>query len=411
MTNAPTPIRQAEALFLSGDYTAAMALCCELQLKDDVQLQNASTLLVGVALAEYRCFEEIADALAALAQVRPLSFGLSLMRMRGHIELNEISAARQVFWQLFEMASIPAEVQSLAQVAPCMFEFRALYLSLEKLLSKLDNIAPPPYITLDAAIVRAGILLSMGDRQEFLSLISLTRQIIPAAPGELGLMQKMAARFEAYQDNDAATSKIFCIGLSKTATTSLNEALNLLDYLSAHWANPVTGKLLDDEDIPLFDSLGDTPISYRFEELYHSYPNARFIYTRRDTAQWEQSVLRHYAASHRNRQAQNFESFAHCNRHAQEFSYGERSRTLSNALYFNNHSFADAYHDFDRRVHRFFADKPAARFLEIDITGGDGWDKLCPFLAKAIPDMPFPWEYKTRLIFDAEAKTHGDSPQ
>ncbi|MBI3903485.1 MAG: hypothetical protein HY306_11205 [Nitrosomonadales bacterium] len=380
-----------------------MALCCELQLADDLHLRNESTLLVGVALAEYRCFAEIANALDALAQNRNLSFGLASMRMRSHIELNEISAASQIFRQLSDMARTAGEIGILVKAAPCIFECAALYHELGKLLSALERIAPPSALPLDAAIVRAGILLSLGNRAGFMNLVSQTRGMDPAAHEELDLMQQMAARLEAHQASGAATAKIFCIGLSKTATTSLNKALGLLGYLSAHWANPITGKLLDDEDIPLFDSLGDTPVSYRFEELYHSYPNARFIYSQRDPAPWEKSVTKHYAASHRDRQAQNFATLSRFNHHAQEISYGERARRLNNCVYFNDRSFVDAYRNFDRRVRRFFEDKPASCFLEVDIFSGDGWNMLCPFLEKPIPDTPFPWEYQTRLIIEGKS--------
>ena len=27
----------------------------------------------------------------------------------------------------------------------------------------------------------------------------------------------------------------------------------------------------------------------------------------------------------------------------------------------------------------------------MDITAGDGWEKLCPFIGHDIPDMPFPF--------------------
>ncbi|HEX8335676.1 MAG TPA: sulfotransferase [Pyrinomonadaceae bacterium] len=39
---------------------------------------------------------------------------------------------------------------------------------------------------------------------------------------------------------------------------------------------------------------------------------------------------------------------------------------------------------------------PARRLLVMDITAGDGWEVLCPFLGVEIPDRPFPHENRTR---------------
>ena len=36
-------------------------------------------------------------------------------------------------------------------------------------------------------------------------------------------------------------------------------------------------------------------------------------------------------------------------------------------------------------------------YLEMNITQGDGWDKLCPYLDKDIPDTIFPHSNKGSL--------------
>jgi hypothetical protein len=37
---------------------------------------------------------------------------------------------------------------------------------------------------------------------------------------------------------------------------------------------------------------------------------------------------------------------------------------------------------------------PAERLLVMDISSGDGWSQLCPFLGVPIPAVPFPHEHK-----------------
>jgi hypothetical protein len=48
----------------------------------------------------------------------------------------------------------------------------------------------------------------------------------------------------------------------------------------------------------------------------------------------------------------------------------------------------------------------------MSITGGDGWQILCPFLDCAIPPVPFPFENKgiDRLQKVLEAMKSGQSP-
>ena len=40
-------------------------------------------------------------------------------------------------------------------------------------------------------------------------------------------------------------------------------------------------------------------------------------------------------------------------------------------------------------VEAYFEDQPR-RLLVMNITQGDGWDLLCPFLDKSVPDIMFP---------------------
>jgi hypothetical protein len=59
--------------------------------------------------------------------------------------------------------------------------------------------------------------------------------------------------------------------------------------------------------------------------------------------------------------------------------------TLAN----NKTKIMDYYCAHNQRVISFFAEHDAD-FITFDMPGGDGWEKLCHFLKKPVPDSPFP---------------------
>jgi hypothetical protein len=184
--------------------------------------------------------------------------------------------------------------------------------------------------------------------------------------------------------------KVFCIGLSKTGTTSLSAALGLLGYSSAHWDNKVTGAILSERDFFLFDALSDISISYHFEYLFHAYPNAKFIYTQRPVEEWKQSFLKHF------RRFQYGDTFDEMRTNAHNIfqSSGISGRILyAKALYFVHETPEAAYQAYDLRVKSFFA-QHKSRCLDFNLFNGNAWTSLCDFLNCPIPDKPFPHKNK-----------------
>ena len=51
--------------------------------------------------------------------------------------------------------------------------------------------------------------------------------------------------------------------------------------------------------------------------------------------------------------------------------------------------YVDRYKNHNREVNEYFKDRPDD-LLVMDVTAGDGWEKLCPFLGVDIPDIDFP---------------------
>jgi hypothetical protein len=172
--------------------------------------------------------------------------------------------------------------------------------------------------------------------------------------------------------------------LSKTATSSLDEALEVLGLRTIHWLNRYTETLLSESDLFLFDGFSDIVVSWRFEHLFTTFPNARFIYTTRRTTDWVRSITAHYERLHG----------VSAPRDLARAGFRERFNGAAGMaemnLYARHATWEEAYGEFDRRVRHFFADKPADKWLEMAVCEGEGWEKLCGFLGRPVPDRPFP---------------------
>lgn len=173
--------------------------------------------------------------------------------------------------------------------------------------------------------------------------------------------------------------KIFGVGLSKTGTTSLANALQILGFRTKDNMGVVrysAGDLssIDREVLEANDAFTDTPIPSFYRELDVAYPGSKFILTTRERAGWLKSCMKQFT---------------------QRFSEGqnEAQRQLFVDMYgtnvFESKQFGDGYDAFVGGVIEHFKGRPGS-LLIMDIAGGDGWEKLCPFLGRQAPDVPFP---------------------
>ena len=171
-------------------------------------------------------------------------------------------------------------------------------------------------------------------------------------------------------------SKVFGIGFHKTGTTSLKAALEILGYR-------VTGpNFVDDEDVaesvlskslaiaPEFNAFQDNPWPILYREMDQAFPGSKFILTIRDEAEWYTSALRQFGAR---------------TTPMRRFIYGAGSPLGNEA------SYRARYGSHNESVLQYFAARPGDLLL-MDITRGDGWDLLCPFLGCATPSHPFPYK-------------------
>lgn len=210
----------------------------------------------------------------------------------------------------------------------------------------------------------------------------------PELPRVLAALVALLPRIKEPRDVAERREKVFVIGLSKTGTKSITQALETMGYTTAHWVNPFTRALIDDDDFLLFDCCSDTPVSFRFEELAGRFANARFILTQRPLEPWMASFRGHYARSHG---VGELDAVRRRFDPAGELFHGPLYGRIHDRLYMRYGSLEEAYAAHDERVRDFFSGQARGRLLEFDMFRGDGWPELARFVGRPAPDEPFPW--------------------
>ncbi|MFN2261928.1 MAG: sulfotransferase family protein [Psychroflexus sp.] len=176
-------------------------------------------------------------------------------------------------------------------------------------------------------------------------------------------------------------SKIFCIGLNKTGTSSLHEAFKILGFKSVHFIDDDGQNIKDimednfhnNEDILKGISHYDAFSDWDRDETSHlifkafdqQYPNSKFILNTRDLDSWLNSRENHV------RRNQN--SF----------------RPKSAWLEIDRDAWATHYRRHHEAVYEYFRGRESD-LLIFDVTKGDSWDKLCDFLELEPPRLSFP---------------------
>lgn len=177
--------------------------------------------------------------------------------------------------------------------------------------------------------------------------------------------------------------RIFGIGLNKTGTISLHEALERLGYRSLHWGGPEVRKKIeaaaDDgrpllDDVDGYDAYSDIlALSERYDILDRQYPGSRFVLTTRPMEDWVESRR------------------AHVLRNQEKAARGEYTGTF---LVIEPDVWRAEFVAHHERVAAYFAGRDD--LLTFRIAEGDGWERLCPFLGHPVLDEPFPHRHKGR---------------
>jgi hypothetical protein len=190
--------------------------------------------------------------------------------------------------------------------------------------------------------------------------------------------------------------KVFGAGLSKTGTTSLQKAFDILGYKTLGFH---TDRLQDavvegraDANFRVYDDLDavfDLPVAHFYAELAEAYPDAKFILTLRDEDDWWPSIKNHFA--HRPVKYPRLFDLPK-RRKYKIFRKALRERVYGDASP-RETLYRQRYREHNARVQTLL---PPERLLVMNIMQGDGWDKLCGFLDVPKPEQPFPFENKAR---------------
>ncbi|KAH7125811.1 P-loop containing nucleoside triphosphate hydrolase protein [Dactylonectria macrodidyma] len=224
------------------------------------------------------------------------------------------------------------------------------------------------------------------------------------------------------------TPPLLCLGAARTGTASLMKALRILGYSSVHhgweacesdnlqWQCPTFDRANDatfpnlstyrgtpfsraewDELFGEYDAVSDIASHYA-ESLIPAYPDAKVILVERDIETWYKSVVPVVQASESPRyrafvtKLSNFTGYASgpvCFRMQQGWPRSDSSNDVLKYL-------KPAYARHNKYVRGAV---PSEQLLEFKLS--DGWEPLCRFLGKEVPNVPFPHvndsaEYKAR---------------
>lgn len=175
--------------------------------------------------------------------------------------------------------------------------------------------------------------------------------------------------------------KYFCIGLGRTGTSSLHHAFIALGLRSVHAPGDArTRHQIEQADYHL-DVVETTDLYYDqlmpviFPQMLDAFPDARFIYTIRDEDSW--------IRSHQNVDFINEPARVGSHRYFVRLA-------VFGCTVFSEDRYRWVFRDHDRRVRQFFDGALADRLLILDLSKGDGYEKLCPFLGLPVPQSPFP---------------------
>ena len=167
-------------------------------------------------------------------------------------------------------------------------------------------------------------------------------------------------------------TKVFGLGLSKTGTTALCQALKILGYKTAHFISV--------EEFSDYNAICDSPVPILYQRLDQMYPNSKFVLTMREQDKWLSSFKKHL-------KKWQFEKSI-------ELGSAKKDAVLTHfflygTLRYDPDKLIAGFNEYHQEVMAYFADRPND-LLIMDITKGDGWEKLCSFLELPIPDVEFP---------------------
>ncbi len=207
------------------------------------------------------------------------------------------------------------------------------------------------------------------------------------APLTADEIEKTMARPEIMESFAARNPKVFGIGLGRTGTKSLSMALDVLGFTVIHYPigetiyKEMTSGKFNFSILDEFDGITDITVSAYFRELDALYPGSKFVLTVRERESWLNSMEQHW-----------LNKPVHDSETGPSETQMRIRRFLRATVYgiytFNRERLANVHRVHEEQVREHF--KGRDNLLVMDVTQGDGWEKLCAFLDVPVVDAPFP---------------------
>jgi hypothetical protein len=188
-------------------------------------------------------------------------------------------------------------------------------------------------------------------------------------------------------------TRIFGIGMHKTATTSLHKAFQILGFDSLHWGRGEAPLIWEEVNaagrsmtLERFYAASDMPIPLLYQKLDEAYPGSKFILTIRDEAKWLKSVERLWDPEY--------------NATRWQWDVWPISNRLHKAMYgridFDAETFLARYRRHNAEVLEYFQHRPDDLLVMDMEDPRPPWWLLCSFLEVPVPSVKYPHEYRTR---------------
>ncbi|PIW36693.1 MAG: hypothetical protein COW24_03975 [Candidatus Kerfeldbacteria bacterium CG15_BIG_FIL_POST_REV_8_21_14_020_45_12] len=191
------------------------------------------------------------------------------------------------------------------------------------------------------------------------------------------------------------TPKIFCIGLSRTGTTTLTQALRILGFTALHYPLGCF-EIQRDQLLPIperfasADAFTDTPIALTYQKLDRLFPGSKFIHTIRPIESWLSScekiigrpITKEQPLWWRDEQNGLWEN------DGPKKMILIREQLFGSPL-FDKEKYRQAHSRHASEIAEYFTGR-SQDILNISISQGDGWELICKFLNLPIPSEPFP---------------------
>lgn len=179
--------------------------------------------------------------------------------------------------------------------------------------------------------------------------------------------------------------KILCVGNPKTGTTSLLQAMNILDLPSVGYSPEYIDEWYEEDysnlmkQVDRYAFLKDWPWAHLYRQIFDAHPDVKFILTTRNEQEWVASYI--FACS-------NFPAF---NKYRQKLYGFDVSAHLSDPDFLIENIYRRKNVEMQE-----FAEQNSIPLLSLDIDEKDKWTKITSFLRiDTVPNEPYPFENRT----------------